>query len=389
MVEPAPPPLHGTASGAARLSGLLAAMVRTLELQDAGTARRSLPMEGLRGLAVLLVFFVHYTTLVEPWLRNAAADLFQDIHRLGNTGVDLFFVLSGYLIYGTLIRKDTPFLAFMGRRIQRLYPAFIAVLVLYLLLSALFPAESKLPRDLGEAALYVLQNLLLLPGIFDIPPIITVAWSLSYEMLFYLVVPLLVDALRLRRWPVAWRTALFLLAAAAFVVPGFPYPRMAMFACGMILADILPRLRGRAGIVPWLDLGAVAAVLACGAALARGLGGTLDLVVLFVACFALCAAALLDAGVVARALAYRPLRLLGNMSYSYYLLHGLALKFFFLCLRPFEGMIPASDLHYLILLPPAFLGTVLASYGLYLAVERPLSLLPAMRQGRLAPQAQG
>ena len=61
-------------------------------------------MEGLRGLAVFLVFMVHYVTLAGPWIYNTGW-FFQGmalIRSLGNTGVDLFFVLSGYLITGLL-----------------------------------------------------------------------------------------------------------------------------------------------------------------------------------------------------------------------------------------------------------------------------------------------
>src|SRR5438309_10986860 len=78
------------------------------------------PMEGLRGLAVSLVFLVHYVGLVRPWLEshqvlNAVATA---MHTIGNTGVDLFFVLSGYLIYGSLMSEPQPFGNFIRRRLQ-------------------------------------------------------------------------------------------------------------------------------------------------------------------------------------------------------------------------------------------------------------------------------
>ncbi len=123
-------------------------------------AKRNLPMEGLRGLAVLLVFFVHYHSLLNHWLspesRTYAFSYFM--WSIGNSGVDLFFVLSGYLIYGAVISKRVHYASFMKRRIERIYPTFLCVLAIYLVLSALFPAENKIPARASEAAIYILQN---------------------------------------------------------------------------------------------------------------------------------------------------------------------------------------------------------------------------------------
>ncbi|WP_153067260.1 acyltransferase family protein, partial [Steroidobacter cummioxidans] len=86
-------------------------------------------MEGLRGLAVLLVFLVHYESLLEPWIAaDASLGVVAGALRIiGNSGVDLFFVLSGYLIYGSLLTRQQSFLHFFTRRLQRIYPAFTAV----------------------------------------------------------------------------------------------------------------------------------------------------------------------------------------------------------------------------------------------------------------------
>ena len=66
------------------------------------------------------------------------------------------------------------------RRVQRIYPVFLVVFAIYIMLSFIFPSESKLPEGYVEIVKYILQNLLLLPGVFNIEPLITVAWSLSY-----------------------------------------------------------------------------------------------------------------------------------------------------------------------------------------------------------------
>src|SRR5262245_58284250 len=79
-------------------------------------------MEGLRGVAVFMVFLVHFVAQCEPWLSpdSFTFDAAQSLRDVGHAGVDLFFVLSGYLIYGTLIKARKPFLPYLSRRVQRI-----------------------------------------------------------------------------------------------------------------------------------------------------------------------------------------------------------------------------------------------------------------------------
>ena len=165
-----------------------------------------LSMEGVRGFAVFLVFIVHYSTQINPWLDTQSIThlVSTQLHRIGNLGVDLFFVLSGYLIYGMLIEKTRPFNKYIIQRIKRIYPAFTCVFIIYLSLSFIFPSESKIPSGLS-GLFFIIGNYLLLPGIFDIKAIITVAWSLSYEFFYYLSVPLIITALRMRAWKSVYR----------------------------------------------------------------------------------------------------------------------------------------------------------------------------------------
>ncbi len=77
-------------------------------------------MEGLRGFAVFLVFLVHYITLSEPWIKDVKDFFYYAslVRSFGNVGVDLFFVLSGYLIYGSLIKKEQLIVPYLRRRIE-------------------------------------------------------------------------------------------------------------------------------------------------------------------------------------------------------------------------------------------------------------------------------
>ena len=91
----------------------------------------------------------------------------------------------------------------------------------------------------------------------------------------------------------------------------------------------------------------------------------------FAATFALCGAALAGHGPVARALSFRPLRWFGNMSYSFYLLHGALLNGFFLVLARTGVDGPATAW---LMLAPAFAVAWVGSTALFLLVERRFSL---------------
>src|SRR5262249_31126812 len=149
--------------------------------------------------------------LIRPWVADQSdlVALTQSLRVIGDTGVDLFFVLSGYLIYGSLIARRQAFLPFISRRIERIYPAFVVVFALYVALAFAFPMENKIPGNVVDGALYLVANVLLLPGLFPIRPLNTVAWSLSYEMFFYLVIPLTITVFRLRDRTPAFRSAFF------------------------------------------------------------------------------------------------------------------------------------------------------------------------------------
>src|SRR5262249_40238820 len=146
---------------------------RIQSLFEIQTGRSRLrPMEGMRGLSALLVFFVHYYALfgsraLPPALNHA----FLFLATLGHCGVDVFFALSGFIIYGILIEKPVRYFAFVGRRIVRLYPVFSAVFIMYLVLDLAFSVK-PLPASFFPAMTYLLANFLMLPGMFPIVPLI-------------------------------------------------------------------------------------------------------------------------------------------------------------------------------------------------------------------------
>lgn len=367
-------------------------LTRQFELSRGDTGGNVRPMEGMRGLAVFFVFLVHFVTLVEPWLtKGSTLDRIADaIHAMGMTGVDLFFVLSGYLIYGSLMSRPQPFGKFMARRVERIYPAFLAVLAVYLVLSALFPSESKIPSPLTAGVIYIIQNILLLPGVFPIKPVITQAWSLSYEMLYYMAIPILISMLNLRARSVRWRVTLFggIAFATAVYCAAFIGPiRLIMFIAGIFLFEAMrnPGLPVPASILGLAAL--LSGLLVMLVPIPGSVAYTLKISVLFCCFFIFCFSCFKHPnGVLARTFSWTPLRWLGNMSYSYYLLHGVALKAGFLVL---SKILPASahgPALFLTLMPIMFVLTLAPSTILFLLIEKPYSLSPR-RQDRHTTQA--
>jgi len=354
----------------------------SFELTRGETGRNLRPMEGLRGFAVFLVFLVHYATFVWPWVAPGSrlGSFVTAFHTIGNAGVDLFFVLSGYLIYGSLITREQPFSRFMLRRIQRIYPAFLAVFSAYVLLSFLMPAESKIPTAPLAAIIYLGENLLLLPGLLPIEPMITVAWSLSYEMFYYLVIPLIIAFFALRQRSSEWRLYFFSFIAicgggyCAFF--GGPV-RLLMFVSGILLYETMEcrrvRAPGSAVALFGLCAGLAGTLLPWQGSGASALKTVILFVCFFVACFSCFSYPVWWLGSI---FSWTPLRWLGNMSYSYYLLHGISLKVAFLWLG---FWLPATERGAVFVwgcLPVMFVLTLVPTTALFLWIERPFSLAP-------------
>lgn len=344
-------------------------------------------MEGVRGFAVFLVFLVHYVTTLIPFLSREGATytLATSLHTIGNVGVDLFFVLSGYLIYGSLIERPQPFIQFFKRRIARIYPAFITVFLIYAVLSIAMPARSKIPADLSEAAFYFALNFLLLPGLFPIEPLITVAWSLSYELFYYLLIPAIIAIFSMRHRSRQSRILFFAAIAVAILVYcgvfGGPI-RLVMFVCGILLHELIQtRLVSAPGSrVAFIAL--LTGLFAMLLPVTAESGVAIKMAILFVSFFTVCLSCFLHpTGWLPRAFSWTPARWLGNMSYSYYLLHGLVLNAAFMGLNMLHPGTGHGFLFFALLLPPLFLLTLVPTAILFLLIERPFSLEPTRASG--------
>ncbi len=134
-------------------------------------------IDALRGLAAVSVVLFHFTTRIEELYPMGAAPTFSAPH--GHYGVNLFFIISGYVIFMTLQRTRQP-MDFVVSRFSRLFPAYwVAVLLTFAITHAL-----GLPGKLVSAT-DALGNLLMLHNLLGIPHVDGVYWTLEVELLFY------------------------------------------------------------------------------------------------------------------------------------------------------------------------------------------------------------
>jgi peptidoglycan/LPS O-acetylase OafA/YrhL len=371
-------------------------LARIYELGNVNSPDRNLPMEGLRGFAVLLVFFVHYHALFKAWLATDSYSfaVSEFVGTIGLSGVDLFFVLSGYLIYGWTIRKYSNYAKFIRRRIERIYPTFLCVFAIYLVLSALYPAESRIPAEPLSASIYLVENVLLLPGVFDIHPVITVAWSLSYEFFFYLFIPLVVVGLGMQRWSGARRVLFFLILSLVYTIycfVGTTYARIhfIMFISGILLFEAIytyelaRRVTARIDYAVYLILALIFPLYYAFAIMpevfpflphARSLNENYRMILLFGGFWIFTLSAFSPRTVSSRIFAWTPLRWLGNISYSYYLIHGLTLKVIAVVMMRLIPLSGISTVAFWLGLPVFFFLTLVSSTVLFILVERRFSI---------------
>jgi peptidoglycan/LPS O-acetylase OafA/YrhL len=152
-------------------------------------------LDVLRALAITLVLFFHYRIFAHPaWMDG------NRVIGFGWTGVDLFFVLSGYLIAGQLFaQKHIDLKTFFYKRFFRIIPPYALVVALYFLFPYLRERDTIPP--FWKFATFT-QNLgldLRTQGTFSH------AWSLCIEEQFYLLLPLIL--LLFRRFKASYRTA--------------------------------------------------------------------------------------------------------------------------------------------------------------------------------------
>ena len=141
-------------------------------------------LDACRALAIVLVVFSHGAGYLEPLFPHAIARL----SGVGFIGVELFFVLSGFLIGGMLLRSAGEagngwLRTFYFRRLFRTFPSYVLFVLLNVALGALL-MRPPVPDDLWRYLLFIQNATSPHPNFFP------EAWSLAIEELFYIGFPL-------------------------------------------------------------------------------------------------------------------------------------------------------------------------------------------------------
>lgn len=189
-------------------------------------------LNGYRGLCALLVFVHHVAgSGIVPWPGGSL--LADGATYLGLSlayGVEMFFMISGFVILGSLLRHASVggFLRDRGIRIFSAWVPALVALSAVTLVAGIKPFEHT--GALESLALFV-GNLFLLPPIAPFPMVHPGSWSLSYEWVFYLLAAAGVVLWR-RVPPRTWALALWVACGAVFICL---FPRSLFFVTGVLV----------------------------------------------------------------------------------------------------------------------------------------------------------
>jgi peptidoglycan/LPS O-acetylase OafA/YrhL len=163
-------------------------------------------LTGLRGVAALFVFLFHYGSL-NPGIRldlsvPVIGKALQFPLGFGFTGVDVFFVLSGFLLTlpfaraGLTEAAQQNLLNYCKRRLLRVFPAYYAQLAIILLVGTWFVTWKPVSGMSLLAHMFMFFNMSSHP----VSPLVGIWWTLPVELSFYLVLPFIAAFMRPTRW---------------------------------------------------------------------------------------------------------------------------------------------------------------------------------------------
>jgi peptidoglycan/LPS O-acetylase OafA/YrhL len=310
-------------------------------------------LDGLRALCVLMVMFNHIHVAPPKWV-------------LGWLGVDVFFVLSGFLITTLLLReKETrdriSLKGFYTRRVLRIMPVYLAVVLLYI-------PFLWVNNDTVKVSQFRLALPWLLTFMQEFRPMSTGtvfghAWTLGIEEKFYLLWPLMVVAC----YPFRRRSAIWL-SLVAIALLSLPH----MFArsyCGLLMGAALGIVLSKSStwMTSW-PLSYIPDWILCISVIAAYVVTYYNskLVLLFSASVVLIVASLvLRKGILRAVLSNSVLVFIGRRSYAMYLVHVLAINVV-------ERVLPKLvSLHWTTVIGLSYCLSLLGACVLYVGIERP------------------
>jgi peptidoglycan/LPS O-acetylase OafA/YrhL len=217
---------------------------------------RMAALDGLRLLAAVAVMLYHFTARENPAWGDGTVppDIFPELSRytmFGQFGVDLFFVISGFVIL--MSAWGRPVNAFVTSRVTRLFPAYWAgVLLTGFLLVVLWPERKEVQlSDIGA-------NLTMLHEAFGVSSVDGVYWTLWFELRFYVMIGVLLliglTGARALAFAALWPAAAVMAdtAGSGLLANMLLAEYAPLFACGMAMYMVA---RDRSSMLAWLVLG--------------------------------------------------------------------------------------------------------------------------------------
>ena len=137
----------------------------------------------LRAIAAILVVAFH--TVLAAKSYNLPTEFFYKVDIWGAAGVDIFFIISGFIMVYIQINKKKKPLDFLKDRIERIVPLYWFLTLFIAALLIVFPQAF---RELSLSANHLINSLFFINYFNgDDHPLLYVGWTLEYEMLFYIV----------------------------------------------------------------------------------------------------------------------------------------------------------------------------------------------------------
>jgi len=212
--------------------------------------RQVLPIQALRGLAALSVATLHIQQAAGAFVGTPGVAPYAWMRRIPwEAGVDVFFVISGFVIvYASagMFGRARSIPGFLVRRIARVVPLYWLVTSLLILVAVL--KVVALNRPLGDGARYIVASYLFIPWMRpdgDLLPVYRPGWTLEYEMLFYLTVAVFLSFRRRAALPLIAATVIAFALSGALLHPVQPQlafwtdPIVIEFVYGMLIAACL------------------------------------------------------------------------------------------------------------------------------------------------------
>ena len=300
----------------------------------------NLSLNGYRGLCAFMVFLFHLGNAgVVPWpggtlVQDSAYVLWSSCKY----GVEMFFMISGYVILGSLLRHATVS-GFLKDRCIRIFSAWIPALLAVTAVCVLFRMKMFADVSAFEGLTLFIANFFLLPPVVPLPLIHLGSWSLTYEWMFYLTAAAGAWLIRARIRAAGRRyaaIAAWLVLAALLICL---YPRGLFFLTGVLVFRYRDWFAQRSGLLRMPVLSLLVFLVAWHFAQIGGNehrddtmlailanGRWAGIVIAMVASLHLFASICTNASVQMAFLQTRTFQFLGNISYSFYLWHSLVMS---------------------------------------------------------------